>query len=849
MALNQESLERLWQHIIARLGRKVDKEDGKGLSSCDFTAEEKEKLKDLETNTRADWNETDPTSASYIVNTPTEVENNIIAEWDGVITEDMAPVNGHLYKISNYNDTDPSKISGVTLYLSQQGEIFEPLDEESLIYTEQDGISALYYDGYFYVVSAPIAEFSEAGTYLMYAEQEGYVKALNGKINIVKEKNISKKIARLTDLPCGEIPGGIYWDGDTTNKESVQLENGTFLYKVSDEFYNIEDLLGKKVGAQVQGIYQEVSISSNDIQSINEDLLIIGNAIIIALKEAILEGVGTFSPGTYFAKTINENSFSYISYLETDSTTKILDEKYIPDTIARKSDIVQSDWNENEESSFSFIKNRPFYEIDHSISWDGNTDGLECVQLDNETSIYKVSDYIPTIEELIGQFVIMQTVVDGTILPKKEIMIGSNDIIKVPNSNVLIVEFGIFVIPEDNITFDSIQFSHKGVYFTKMVSSKTTYISNMGIINLKCIDEKYLPKSIKANWDTNDEADLSYINNRTHWTEQIIENIIPETTVTFGAATKPGYDTGTATGSATQIYPEYGEVFDVEWNGTNYHLEVGSYTKTGGSSGHGIGNTGMFGGSQKSYPFLIGFLTEAEAAAAGYTYMVWVNDGSTSATFSVSGITGEEVHQLDQKFIPDTIARVEDINTAINNITHPITSINGQTGDVVLTASDVGALPDTTNIPSIEGLASENYVETKIAGLVNSAPETLNTLNELATALGNDPNFATTIAAEIGTKANANDLTSHIDNKSNPHNVTAAQIGAATEEYVNNAISNIPAPDVSGQINTHNTDTAAHNDIREAIANLNTLVGDTSVSAQIESAINALREEILGGAW
>lgn len=467
----------------------------------------------------------------------------------------------------------------------------------------------------------------------------------------------------------------------------------------------------------------------------------------------------------------------------------------------------------------------------------------------------------------------MQTVVDGTILSKEK-MIGSNDIIKVPNSNVLIVAFGIFIIPEDNITFDSIQFSHKGIYFTKIVSSKTTYISNMGIINLKCIDEKYLPKSIKANWDTNDETDLSYINNRTHWTEEIIENIIPETTVTFGAATQPGKDTGTATGSATQIYPDFNEVFDVEWNGTNYHLKVGEYTKTDGSFGHGIGNTGMFGGNQKPYPFLIGFLTEAEAAAAGYTYMVWVNDGSTSATFSVSGITGEEVHQLDQKFIPDTIARVEDINTAINNITHPITSVNGQTGDVeitaaslgaltsapvssvnghtgdvVLTASDVSALPDTTEIPSIEGLASENYVETKIAGLVNSAPETLNTLNELATALGNDPNFATTIAAEIGTKANANDLTSHIDNKSNPHNVTAAQIGAATEEYVNNAISNIPAPDVSGQISTHNTDTAAHNDIREAIANLNTLVGDTSVSAQIESAINALREEILGGAW
>lgn len=38
------------------------------------------------------------------------------------------------------------------------------------------------------------------------------------------------------------------------------------------------------------------------------------------------------------------------------------------------------------------------------------------------------------------------------------------------------------------------------------------------------------------------------------------------------------------------------------------------------------------------------------------------------------------------------------------------------------------------------------------AALVDSAPETLNTLNELAAALGNDPNFATTIVTLIDTK-------------------------------------------------------------------------------------------------
>ena len=62
-------------------------------------------------------------------------------------------------------------------------------------------------------------------------------------------------------------------------------------------------------------------------------------------------------------------------------------------------------------------------------------------------------------------------------------------------------------------------------------------MSDIKNVHIKHIEEKYLPESIKSNWNTNDETDLSYIKNRTHWIEDIIETIIPETTVTFGAAT------------------------------------------------------------------------------------------------------------------------------------------------------------------------------------------------------------------------------------------------------------------------------------------------------------------------
>ena len=56
-------------------------------------------------------------------------------------------------------------------------------------------------------------------------------------------------------------------------------------------------------------------------------------------------------------------------------------------------------------------------------------------------------------------------------------------------------------------------------------------------------------------------------------------------------------------------------------------------------------------------------------------------------------------------------------------------------------------------INSIAGLyATQSYVNAQVASIVNSSPVTLDTLSELANALGNDPNFATTMTTLIGTK-------------------------------------------------------------------------------------------------
>ena len=50
-------------------------------------------------------------------------------------------------------------------------------------------------------------------------------------------------------------------------------------------------------------------------------------------------------------------------------------------------------------------------------------------------------------------------------------------------------------------------------------------------------------------------------------------------------------------------------------------------------------------------------------------------------------------------------------------------------------------------------IATMAAIQAAIAALVNSSPGTLDTLNELATALGNDANFAATTAASLALKA------------------------------------------------------------------------------------------------
>lgn len=66
-------------------------------------------------------------------------------------------------------------------------------------------------------------------------------------------------------------------------------------------------------------------------------------------------------------------------------------------------------------------------------------------------------------------------------------------------------------------------------------------------------------------------------------------------------------------------------------------------------------------------------------------------------------------------------------------------------------------------VKTLANLADQDYVNTVVDELIGGAPAVLDTLKELADAIGDDPNFATSISTAIGQKLNSADFGTRFD--------------------------------------------------------------------------------------
>ena len=232
-------------------------------------------------------------------------------------------------------------------------------------------------------------------------------------------------------------------------------------------------------------------------------------------------------------------------------------------------------------------------------------------------------------------------------------------------------------------------------------------------------------------------------------------------------------------------------------NGRGFLLGA-SNTSENGSCVFGKGNTCVgagpgyfFGEGNKSHGigggFTFGSANNVEGVTIGIGRKLTTNaEKNTNAGAMIVGQGG--TLSQDSRFTISTA------NTNGGDIRYPFDAKDN--GDTYIRGKNV-LLETETEITDDKSIVNKKYVDDKVASLVDSAPETLDTLKELSTALGNDANFATTMTTTLGNKVDkvdgkalsTNDLTNEL--KANYDAAyTHSQSAHFDGDY--NSLSNIP---------------------------------------------------------
>ena len=98
------------------------------------------------------------------------------------------------------------------------------------------------------------------------------------------------------------------------------------------------------------------------------------------------------------------------------------------------------------------------------------------------------------------------------------------------------------------------------------------------------------------------------------------------------------------------------------------------------------------------------------------------------------------------------------LETNVNALTNSVTSVAGRIGNVTLTTQDIVGINNYANLNQVT-----TWITANIASLIDSAPDALNTLNEIAAAINDDANVYTTLVTTI-TNANTA-MKGYVDNE------------------------------------------------------------------------------------
>ncbi|EGQ7355154.1 phage tail protein [Escherichia coli] len=145
---------------------------------------------------------------------------------------------------------------------------------------------------------------------------------------------------------------------------------------------------------------------------------------------------------------------------------------------------------------------------------------------------------------------------------------------------------------------------------------------------------------------------------------------------------------------------------------------------------------------------------------------------------------------------PATLDTLKEIAAAINNDPKFSTTINNALALKAPLSSP--ALTGTPTAPTAAQsvnntqIATTAFVKSAIAAMVGSAPAALDTLNELAAALGNDPNFATTMLNALAGKQPLDNTLTNLSGKDVDGLLAYLGLGEAAKRNVGTGENQIP---------------------------------------------------------
>ena len=406
---------------------------------------------------------------------------------------------------------------------------------------------------------------------------------------------------------------------------------------------------------------------------------------------------------------------------------------------------VQPDWNQNDESAADYIKNRTHYVIDSGfeITWDGDMTGRDTIDVSLigfSGTLVKVSDLILSSEQFIGASMKKS---DGTeqVLEQSNLSILPNAAVCEFNATIVSIES----VANTSAAFGGLPIPSTGTYFNTNSGVYVNYFKSEP--KLQKIDRKFLPDSLPGMIVSGKEYTLE-----------------DGTTVIAGpnAEVFNNYTINIASGDVS-----HAEGNRTIASGDCSHAE-GTDTIAFSNNQHVQGKYNIEDTNNR-YAHIVGngdFDVKSNAHTLDWNGNAWF-----AGKVYVGGTSQDDAVELTNVTVDDVLS-----DTSTNPVQYKVitTSLNAHINDFNIHVTNEekeawnnksefsGSYNDLTNKPT--DLASTSYVDNKVAELVNSAPEALNTLDELAEALGNDENFATTITNALAGKASQNDLYTHINN-------------------------------------------------------------------------------------